>query len=278
MNPVLIKIDPSSKIDTSCGTKAIALAELSQLGMNVPDFYVVPSFCFDRFIRNANIISPLDFYAKSEYEVEHFKSFQLVDSFEVSGENICDGKYMVRSSSVPDEYSDLHLFPSMISGVFESYSADIIHDIYKKVIDIWKSLYTKKAYDQCRILSDKPFVKSIGVIIQKYIEPVVSGVVHTMDNIITVNWIEGHLSGIVRGETIGNTIDAYFSNSGDSILRGIEENILLIKNNNMVEVFISLLRQSKIIKQHYQTEIEIEWLFDGEKVWIVQSQTLLSKS
>lgn len=277
MKSTILEITHSDKIDVNCGTKAMTLAELSKLGISVPVFYAISSRCFDRYIKDNNIISPLDFYSSPRNEFDFFKN-SIVDSFEVTGEKIPNGEYMVRSSSIPHEKVDLQLFSSMISGAFESYFADSISNVYKKVIDVWESVYTQKAHEQCRILSDKPFVKSIGVIIQQYIKPTVSGVLHTNLNGISVNWIYGHLSKIVSGETLGNNIDAYFSNLGDAILRSKEEDILLIKNNGIEEVFVSLLEQAKIIKQHFKTELEIEWIFDGQRVWIVQSQTLLSKS
>lgn len=182
---------------------------------------------------------------------------------------------MVRSSSVPTSDVDLDMFPSMISGAFESYFASSIHEVIDSIPKVWGSVFSEKAYNQCRIFSTKPIVKSIGVLIQRYVEPFISGVVHTKGNIVSVNWIEGHLSKIVSGQLLGNSVDVYKSSEGHYILRGIEKNILLIMNNKYEDVFKSLLEIVTVIKRHFNQDQEVEWVYDGERVWIIQSQPLI---
>lgn len=275
MKTVNIHVISQQNVNYACGTKAVALAELLNLGVSVPAFYVISSTSFDNFITERGIISPKAFFSAVEYDSRHLLQFEQAFSVSVSGEPVLDDKYMVRSSSVPLEEIDIGMFPSMISGVFESYYAGSALEAGHKVIEVWKSVYSQKAYKQCRFMSEQVFIKSIAVIIQKYINPVVSGVAHTNQKGVSINWVEGHLSKIVNGETLGNNINAYISETGDSILRGIEEDILKVNDSPLCKAIPSLLAQAQTIRGYYGCEQEIEWIYDGVAVWVVQTQPLL---
>lgn len=273
-----VEVRSLSEIDELCGTKATTLFELLNLGLPVPDFWSVPSSCFEHFCQEKKIPSIEHFYASNKFNLEVNEKF--MDADVLNGETIVkkliSGKYMVRSSAIPNNIVDLEMFPSMISGAFESYFAPSVSEVKKNILNVWKSVFLEKAYKQCRMFSDLPIINGIGVLIQRYIEPVISGVIHTKEKNISINWIEGHLSKIVNGEAIGNSIEAYISSEQNYILRGIESNILLIKEKNYEEVFKSLLNITTIIKKYFGHDQEIEWIYDGKQVWIVQSQPLIS--
>lgn len=279
MNPMTIEIRMLSEIDSSCGTKATTLLELKKIGLQIPDFFVVPTSCFDSFCREMDIKSPETFYASCKFDPDINKKFLNAEILNMDDITpiIGHGRYMVRSSSVPAKEVDLKMFPSMISGAFESFLASSASEVLDNISNVWRSVFLEKAYNQCKVFSKTPIITGIGVIIQKYIEPIISGVAHTKDNVISVNWIEDHLSKIVSGEILGNSIDIYMSAERNCILRGIEKDILLIKDNSFENVFRTLLDNVTSIKQHFDCEQEVEWIYDGEKVWIVQSQSLISQ-
>ena len=279
MKKINIHMKPFSEIDFSCGTKATTLLELKSLDLSIPDFYAIPSSCFNEFCQEAQIEIPEMFYARAKYDshiIKKFDQIEILNTKEIT-QKLKNDKYMVRSSSVPTKDVDLKTFPSMISGVFESYFASTISDVAENIPKVWKSLYSEKAYNQCRILSDHPIVTGMGVLIQKYIEPVISGVAHTCNDMVSVNWIRGHLSKIVTGEVRGNVINVYLSPECNYILRGTESDILFVKNNDYEDVFKSLFDSITIAKKHFGYEQEMEWIYDGITVWIVQSQTLLTQ-
>lgn len=273
-----IELKSSIEIDDLCGTKAKTLVELKRLGLSIPDFWAVPSSCFELFCREKNVESLEQFYSNTKYNLEANKVFMNADILNVEDivEKISTGKYMVRSSAIPKETIHLEMFPSMISGAFESYFSPNLHEVINNIPNVWRSVFLEKAYKQCRMFSEFSIIKGMGVIIQRYIEPVISGVIHTKEKMISINWIEGHLSQIVNGEVLGNSIEAYISSEQNYILRGIENNILLIKEKKYEQIFKSLLDITTIIKQHFNYEQEVEWIYDGKKVWIVQSQSLIS--
>lgn len=277
MNNLRIEIDLQSEIDASCGTKATTLSELKKQGIAVPDFFAIPSCYFESFCRVSDIQSPELFYSNDNFKAVAKEKFLHVDIMNKDKivQKIGNGKYMVRSSSVPTNNVDLDMFPSMISGAFESYFASSVYEAVDRITKVWQSAFSEKAYNQCRIFSTTSVIRGIGVLIQRYIEPVISGVAHTKANTVSVNWIEGHLSKIVSGQLLGNSVDAYKSSECNYILRGIEKDILIIKNNRYEDVFKLLLDIITSIKQYFNRDQEVEWIYDGKKVWIIQSQSLI---
>lgn len=277
MSNLDIKIELSNEIDESCGTKAVMLYELKKLGIPVPEFYVISSTIFLSLCQELNLQNPKLFYANSRFDASinnQLKNINIINKSEII-DRIPENKYMVRSSSVPSKEIDLLMFPSMISGAFESFFASSLMDVINNIPKVWESVYSEKAYKQCRLFSKESIIDGIGVLIQQYVEPVISGVAHTNNNIVSINWIEGHLSKIVNGETIGQTVDIYKSCENEYILRGIENNIMSIKNNCLENVFKLILETTISIKQYFGFEQEIEWIYDGEKLWVVQTQSLL---
>lgn len=277
MNQLTLEIRMPSEIDFFCGTKATTLLELKNIGLLIPDFYAIPSSCFASFCREMKIQSLEAFYLCGAFDPDINKKFLHTEILNMDNiiRKVEDGKYMVRSSSVPADDVDLKMFPSMISGAFESYFASSISEVTNNIPNVWRSVFFEKAYNQCRLFSKTPIIKGVGVLIQKYIEPIISGVAHTKDSVVSVNWIKGHLSKIVNGETLGNSIDVYMSAEQNYILRGIENDILSIKNNNYENVFRTLWDNAISIKQYFGCNQEVEWIYDGEEVWIVQSQSLI---
>lgn len=136
-------------------------------------------------------------------------------------------------------------------------------------------MYSEKAYKQCRLMSTEPFVKSIGVVIQEIITPVISGLTHTNSKGITINWIEGHLSRIVSGEVLGYSIDVYKNDLNEYVIRGIEGTIVSILDRNYESIIKELIDSAEKIKGTAECEQEIEWIYDGTKVWFVQTQALI---
>lgn len=277
MNNLSIEIDLQSEIDESCGTKATTLSELKKLGIAVPEFFAIPSCCFESFCRVSGIQSPELFYSDDDFKEVEKEKFLLVDILNKDKivQKIGKGEYMVRSSSVPTNNVDLDMFPSMISGAFESYFASSVYEAINSITKVWQSVFSEKAYNQCRLFSTTPVIRGIGVLIQRYIEPVISGVAHTKGDTVSVNWIEGHLSKIVSGQLLGNSVDVYKSSECNYILRGIEKNILIIKHNKYENVFKLLLDIITNIKHYFNRDQEVEWIYDGKKVWIIQSQSLI---
>lgn len=256
MEKLKVTLLNSDDITDECGTKALMLKKLKRMGIKVPDFYGIAMSDFLRF------------YSKTQ-------ALGVYDKIVLS-KNLPTGKYIARSSAVPRQKDDLE-FASMISGAFDSYFAETQAEIEEKIVAVWESAFSEKAKDQCALFFNKDYVLGIGVVVQQVINPVISGVLHSKHKKYEISWIQGHLSEIVKGVERGNNIVCYRNQENETILRGVEENILKIINSNLAEVFRELETTATQIVEKLGFEIEVEWLYDGKNVWIVQCQKLLTK-
>ena len=237
MNIFNITVLDSSNITENCGTKALMLAELAKMGIQVPVFYGIGVDDFIRFCKRFNNTSFLN------QDVELLLS-----------ERLPEDKYMVRSSVVPKNKENLD-FGSMISGAFESFSANNYDEVLQRVLEVWRSFFSEKAKEQCALFLEDGSILGMGVLIQKYIEPVISGVLHSDKGKYNISWIKGHLSKIVSGLTRGNAITCYQNEENETILRGVEENILKIIDYGYESVFTELEGLGRKINQKLGYEI-----------------------
>lgn len=262
-------------VNDNCGTKAVSLKKLVDIGINVPPFFAVPNDCFLQFCRQNSLMDPIMFFSSKSY---HDVLSSLPENLSLEIEMVTklpEDKYIIRSSSTTCREEPLQ-FSSMISGAFDSYYSQNVNSISTKILDVWKSMYSFRAYQQCNLVSEEPIVSGMGVIIQQYISPVISGIVHTNDGCIDINWVNGHLSSIVSGNERGCSVRVYVSKEHDYIVRGLEKSILELKDNNYFQLIKELYNTSIKIKEHLKADQEIEWIYDGSRLWIVQSQNLIS--
>ena len=271
-NTVLQSID---KIDKDCGTKAQGLKTLYENHINVPFFLSLSSKVLDDYCAHYNLDTILQFYSSSTYDESYLHKFDKIPTPKIDLNILEEGCYMVRSSSVPASDIDKKDFPSIISGAFDSFVASDTSEIPTCIKKVWSSAFKDKAYYQCKSFSEKPVITGLGVIIQKMINPKFSGVAHTLKDYAQVNWEEGHLSKIVSGETRGRVVDLYKSNDGHFIIRGKEAEIQRVIRDNKKDVFCDLLNLLLQIQSIMGTNLEVEWLYDGDKIWAVQAQELL---
>ncbi len=259
MNIFKITISDSDDITENCGTKTFMLAKLKKIGIHIPEFYGIGVDDFIHFFQKYDSMS-----------------FLSQDVKLLLSKKLPTGKYMVRSSVVPKNIENLD-FGSMISGAFESYSANNLDEVSQKILEVWQSFFSEKAKKQCDLFLEDSSMLGMGILIQKYIEPVISGVLHSNRERYNINWIKGHLSKIVSGSVRGNTITCYRNEENETILRGVEENILKIIDHGYESVFTELEELGRRIYQELGYEIEIEWIYDGKSLWVVQCQRLIEE-
>ena len=253
------------------GTKASSLSQIKEI-VNVPQFWTIDEKYFEMYLNSRWNISK-ELYSKGLY------------SFDYSNQDKCNtclieldhafspiNKYIVRSSIVP--FSATDDFAAEISGAFDSIvcSGD---EIANAIIQVYDSVYSQKARKQIRLFALENNIKGMAIIIQQYISAKLSGVVHISNNKeVHLQWIEGHLRGIVSGEEFGHSNLIYYNNVNDAIFRGSEKEIIYIRDNHLTGVFSEVLNTSTKLFDLFGVPQEIEWIFDGEKHWIVQSQIL----
>lgn len=260
MENFTIRLINDDDISDTCGTKATMLQRIKRIGIEVPEFYGVEMKDFLKYYESASF----DELLAKEQNPRKYNGIMI--------EEIPEGKYIVRSSAVPYQ-KDNPEFASMISGAFESYVAKSNTELGMCILKVWESVFSTKAREQCELFLEKASVAGMGVLVQRYIHPVISGVLHSGNNVYKINWIKGHLSEIVQGISRGNNIICFENDKHETILRGVEDNIL--KTIEYTLVMKQLVYLSKKIVDSLGYEVEIEWIYDGQKVWIVQCQKLI---
>jgi pyruvate,water dikinase len=193
------------------GGKAAALAELAMAGFNVPSGFVIAPQVFyknltgqqrtalesassDEAFQNilANLKLKLKFQNKIQTELKKLSA---------NGE-----RFAVRSSA-PDEDSAKHSF----AGQLESYLFVSAGDVPHRVLDVWRSAFTDRvcAYRRKNNLASVPGAPA--VLIQKMVNPEVSGVAFSADpvtgqrGITVVASLYGVGTAIVSGECDADT-------------------------------------------------------------------------
>lgn len=260
-----------------CGTKADGLFELEEMGIPIPKFYVIPVSFFQRFCSSVHAGSLYEFYQHTTFDSAIYqKCFEgqniWVDCNELADIN---GRFIVRSSAVPQEKTQNEVFSSRVSGVFESFIADNFGEIGDMILAVWRSVYSEEAYKKLHVFQPEFEMKGMAIVVQQYIEPVISGIVHAYSDKIFVDWIEGSQEEILQGREQGQEIEVYLSDFGEIILRGKEGSIKFATECSWRRIFRKLFDLSIKIQKKRCFEQEIEWVYDGNSVWIVQSQRLL---
>lgn len=291
------------------GGKGASLGEMTRVGMSVPPGFVILSNAFEKFLEetdlNVEIDSTLDSVnCKEIHTVENAseKIGALILGAEmpkdIAGEiqhffKKLGAKYVaIRSSATAEDSAS-----AAWAGQLESYLNTTEENLLENVRKCWASLFTPRAIFY-RFEKDLHKQKiSVAVVVQKMVESEVSGVafsVHpiTQDrNQLIIEAGYGLGEAIVSGSI---TPDSYVIEKEPRriIDKNISEQKKTIvkagKNNDWVAVDkeksnIQKLSDEKIlelselvikIEKHYNFPCDIEWAFEKNKFYILQSRPI----
>lgn len=238
------------------GGKAQNLAALSLAGFNVPDFFVVTTAAYQKHL---------------SHKKRRFKD-QLARIIErLNPEN--ETQLVARSSS-PLEDHILHSF----AGQFESYLHLNNHKVYQAIERVWESAFQKnvKEYVKSQSVEEK---RGIAVVVQKMVQAHVSGVLFTrhpiedqMDSML-IEMVDGGCDALVSGKKHPYSLTIYKNMPDD--FDGVAEYPDNIKNfifnkNGLQE----LLTLGQNIERLFGSPQDIEWAYDGNDIWILQSRPI----
>jgi pyruvate,water dikinase len=187
---------------------------------------------------------------KDYYEEHGKKAFESISSELLK----LTSKYIIVRSSAIGEDGDEHSF----AGQLDSFQVLNTNEaIIKGVLDCWQSLENErvKTYE----LNSDQSLKQMGVIIQEMIEPDYAGVYFTQapDNAddSLMEFVEGHCEKLVQGEVTPETIYGQEKFDYPFSIMNFKSHINLIKG-------------------HYQSPQDIEWLVKNDKFYFVQSRPI----
>jgi len=306
-----------SKLDVEiAGGKGASLGEMTQVGIPVPEGFVILSTEFDRFLEEAGLkaeiqaelekvnteeVHTLESSSKVIQALIKGRSFpeDLKNEILIEFEKLNSPFVAVRSSATSEDGSD-----AAWAGQLDSFLNTTKDTLLENIQKCWASLFTPRAisYRLKKKLRDESI--SVAVVIQKMVESEVSGVtfsVHpvTQDyNQIIIEAGFGLGEAVVSGQI---TPDSYILDKQDlsfidiqiheqrrEFVKGgdggtIWKDIPLEKSsqqklsNEEIKTLANLIIR---IEKHYGFPVDVEWAKNDGKFYIVQSRpitTLIGK-
>lgn len=289
------------------GGKAANLGELKRINVPVPDGFTVTVNAYFEVLNRGGLkqkietaLKDLDVedstaLQKASKEIEthilaspipkHIKSAIISAYRELSGAKDCS--VAIRSSATAEDLPD-----ASFAGQQETYlSIKGEKDVLEAVKKCWASLFTARAIFYRESKGFEHMKVGLAVPVQKMVKPETSGVVFTLEPLtndldkIAIEAVFGTGEGLVQGSF---TPDSYIVDK--ETLKIEEKNIakqpFQVTAEGDVPVsktwqekqkladkhIIELAKWGIKIEDHYQHPQDIEWVFSGEKVWIVQTR------
>ena len=300
-----------TKFDTvMAGGKGASLGEMTNAGILVPSGFVVLSDAFDKFLEETDLNVEIDAIfdsvnRKEIHTIEHASEkiqalilsatipTNLAEEIQIFFKNLNSKYVAVRSSATAEDSTS-----AAWAGQLESYLNTTEEILLENVKKCWASLFTPRAIFY-RFEKDLHKQKiSVAVVVQRMIESEKSGIAFSVHP-VTQN--RNHLiieAGFGLGEAIVSgqiTPDSYVVEKQPR--RIIDKNIQIqtrglyrcesggnewrdiLKERGEKQVLsdIEILELSEIIlkiENHYGFPCDIEWAFENEKFFIVQSRPI----
>ncbi|MBA7490647.1 Phosphoenolpyruvate synthase [subsurface metagenome] len=291
------------------GGKGASLGEMTKAGIPVPPGFVVTADAFDKFLKdtdiNVEIDAQLDKINPDQMEsvdrgseiirglIDNQKMDKKLQKEILKEFDKLDAKYVaVRSSATAEDAKT-----ASWAGELETYLNVTKKDLTERVRKCWGSLFTPRAifYRIEKGLGGQKI--SVAVAVQKMIDSEVSGIVFTVhpvtkdknQMIIEAGWGLGE--AIVGGQI---TPDNYVIDKVDNNIIDInvsEQTMMIVKKEGKTvedkvpsgkqnkqklngKQILELAEICKSIEKHYGSPQDIEWAFESEKFYIVQSRPI----
>ncbi len=219
--------------DEEIGGKARGLKILKDLGLNVPEAFV--------------IIHP-DIQNLDDQSIK--KSIASLDR----------GPKAVRSSAVSEDGVN-----ASFAGQFETYlHLDGYHEIKDAIIKCIKATRSERVQEYATNLSEDADLR-ISVILQNMVNAKVAGVVFSVDPVtgrrdqIVINAVKGHGEGLVSG--VKDAIHYKIFRSGSNIREQVKKQGDLLSEHLISEI----LDASKKAEEHLGFPVDMEWAIDEEE-------------
>lgn len=283
------------------GDRALNLSNLSRIGAPVPNGFIITSKVFDDFLFANDLISQIsninNQLLRGQISLE--KADTLIQEMVLQGNFpnlILEMLYRSYNLLVADKAVSLSLYPSSLNphlkesldGIGkELVIASNFDDFLIKVKRIWLYLFKDEVL-KYRIDHKYKGVISIAIIVNKFIQPEISGSVYTLsiDNanpdMVELRAVYGVEHDVVYRE---NFMDRYLyqKSSEDIVLKRVNKQkwMLVLKDTKLEKLSISQTRQktqklndiqiinlSKItsnLKNHFRNELKIDWQYQTGK-------------
>ncbi|MEG4235623.1 glycerol-3-phosphate acyltransferase [Microcoleus sp. Pol11C3] len=262
-----------------CGDKAAKLSQLKRAGFNVPAGFVLSSK-EEGSSATDSVTDVTDRSKKEEVRRKkkegrgEKKNAEHLSSIDVLIQNLkskIQNRMIVRSSAAGEDGDT-----SSAAGQYQTIGpvfteAELIDGINRCRQSYWTS--EAVAYRRQRQLPDT----QMAVLIQPYIDSQVAGVMFSRNPLdggsqIIIEALPGGAESVVGGQVTPVHLEIDFSTPEilEKQLSGLETNSIIDK-----QVIAELVKQAQAIEAFFHgIPQDIEWSWDGEKVWILQSRPI----
>lgn len=213
MKPNILWLDAVDLQSEVVGNKAKNLGYLSRSGFSVPQGFVITTLLYERYIEPMyDDIMRLMWDAKpgrdmeDRYETTKQKILSVdISSYEwatiMAGYRQLGTLAAVRSSATLEDSQGFNF-----AGQHDSYSRVAEDGLLNAVKSCWASLFTPRSIIY-RKKSRKTQKQSMAVLVQRFVEPYISGVTFTRDPVrddskLIIEYTKGHNERVVKGEII----------------------------------------------------------------------------
>ncbi len=256
-----------------CGDKAAKLSQLKRAGFNVPSGWILP-FLKEEGSSAADFVTDVaDGRNKKEFRGNNRKSDRLsISNSVIQNLKAKIPNRMIVRSSAPGEDGEI----SSAAGQYETIGpvlteAELLDGINRCRQSYWTS--EAVSYRRQRQLPDT----QMAVLIQPYIDGKVAGVMFSRNPLdggsqIIIEALPGGAESVVGGQVTPVHLEVDFTQP-----ETLEQNLSELEINSIVDkqIIAELVKQAQAIEAFFHgIPQDIEWSWDGEKVWILQSRPI----
>ncbi len=272
--------------NATIGGKARNLFQLKGLGLNVPDWVVIPQEELEKIIPND--------LQKADYEqVKYFiKNYKIEPSFitEVLENFSDDTRFAVRSSALDEDGADFSF-----AGQFESYLFVAKEDLAEHIKKVWLSAFSERVF-QYRKSNNLNQKFGIAVIIQAMVDADAAGVAFGINPISgdrqtqVISAVFGLGEGLVSGEL---DADNFIVKNGNVTTQLVQKTHKIVPNavkngtekvrvatHNQLTATLSDTHIQQIVrildacKKHYGKPQDIEFAVKNNLVFLLQARPI----
>lgn len=256
------------------GNKAYQLFDLVKI-CKVPPFVCIDSNAFWKLLvldENVELMNMINrFCQQRQQEMEKLADIydkvigmyipqEVIDEIDVAlSKRSIQESYAVRSSSVLEDNGC-----QSGAGIFESYTDVKRGDVVACIKKCWAAQFSAKVLEYLKQVNSLSQLQ-MGVIIQKYQKAIKAGVLFTIDPVCPTNgmrmeMVDGNVEMFMQGEV----------NAKEVIFCIADKNgyHMSVQGNGKWE--IELFRICDQLRQNLGYEVDVEWVYDGKQVYIIQ--------
>ncbi len=274
MNDYLVSFRDVWKQDSPLvGGKGASLGELTHAGISIPQGFILTTKAYNDF---------------SQKDIPQRLQAEIMQAFT----DLKIERVAVRSSAIAEDS-----LTASWAGQLESYLNVTKEDLINAIKKCWRSITSDRAKAYAKEQKLTPDKIAVAVVIQKMVNSEVAGVMFTANPISNNNDEIMIEAGYGLGELLVQgmiTPDNYIvdkqSLESKNKSLGSQQKMLVYKHNKNVEVPVpenlqnrivlsekqikELAKLGKSIEAHYNFPQDIEWAFEKEALFIVQSRPI----